>query len=469
MDPVTIGLLVVALLAAACSTSDPEEIFADGGDPIQDPYDGGVDADTDTESDTIIIDPGREGVNNSFSKPVINGYPVTVIDMDIDRAAYPNTIWLMGGHPTNYMGEIDVEGDPMESQVAAFGAYPHNFVGANYIDESEIHPLGLARLANDLMMVNSETGMLGDVGFLSFIDPDTGSMEANVESKSVHEVTFATTGAVGNCGPLTDGALSTYGATTGVIHGNDIEGYKLYVAAARESDARGIVLGYELDSDGVIVTPEAVSCVMTGGQEPVAMEDLGEGMVAVLNRTSAVDAAVINVVDLGAQQLESFLQLPFESAAPISEIAMTADKGHALVAGGTGASYSSLVFIDMSGSMSVVDSMVIHEGGDIRSIDILDLNPLDSQSRAFVSYENVISDSSIGKVAIIDLDPEAVDGAVVVDKTIEIGHDVGSVAVHSSGIFYVAVTDTEVESGEARWCQVVSVDESEVTDFTVEL
>ncbi|MFA4874105.1 MAG: hypothetical protein WC956_04605 [bacterium] len=450
------GLVSLSGCAIGCGSDD-------GGSPVVHPtQDSGTDGTGGTQGDAAPEaeaeadagpDPSiRPGFNGLFASPKYGAVDCSVVDLDMKD----NSITFMCGSVVNRMGRIDLNaGDPMKSVVPAIKDQSDIGTASKLYSEcgadGKIYSAQIVELANGSHIVpfNLECSQQ-DGG--TFVRSGIAYLDATQNDK-------ATVSPIGKA-DYQGGAMviPLDGMYSALMVGN-----KVFIPTSESATRNGefistVFMGSENFNVNYVQTRIAT---MTSGKGPTASAMLDDIHAIQLNTSGGsmsfqLPNASLDVVDttslnpaaaIGGNRID----LGVPSAAPLSELALTADKKYAVVAGGSGSKLSTILIVDIQGK-TVAGTIDLGNYGEVRGIDI-------RGNRAYVSFDDGTASVKSGKVVILDISNP--DSPTILLGPIEIGHDLGAIAVHESGIVYVAVTDRWWETpgkNATRWLNIVAFD-----------
>ncbi|MFH1830733.1 MAG: hypothetical protein ABH871_08175 [Pseudomonadota bacterium] len=385
--------------------------------------------------------PEHDGFNDNYYTCSYSG-DCKVLDLDINQ----NKMHLMTGYPTNRKGLINIDSnDAMTSASASFGTGDQYFIGEHVDGLGHIHPVQVTELQNSFFLVPFEE----DQAFMSGI----ALIDDNGASKKwlLQQIKYA------QVEPILEIDLSKIQA--GVI--KEVDGDdRLFLIASNKVTDSGLVLSYGIKLDGSLDQNDLKLPIYTSGQKPCAVESLSTNEIAVLNSEGANGASIdiINTEQQNpAQAVVATISLGQNvKVVPLYELALTADKNYAVVAGGTGSQLTTIYIVDMV-NRQVAGSIDISQYADeVRGIEIKD-------DKAYISTDN---SAGIDKVFIVDFSSPS---SPTLAQTIDVGYDLGAIAVHESGVVFVAATDRWYEAegtASERWTHMVAFDPAlvDVTD-----
>lgn len=340
----------------------------------------------------------RAGFNGEFASPTLGFQSCSVHDLDIKG----NKLIGMCGPMMNRLFTIGLDaGDPMASTSAQFGqGAPEMIAGVGTPDPVQVFEAG-----NGYAIPFSAGTAASSTNGVTFIDQG-----GDASTKIV--------------GPLGQAIPTKLGG--GVVAMDAVGAQRLYLTASdASSDDMGLLLSYPMTADGALDVHGDGTSQGIAAKGPLAMAMINDAWAAVVNPSVEIGPSleIIDVTSMAADPAVESIPLP-EVPLSLPELAINEGKTLAVIPTENG----KLMVVDL---VSMTAGGTVELAGNARDVTI-------SGTKAYVSTPNAVQ--------IVDIsDP----GNPAIEQTIEQVYDLGSIAVHSSGVIFVAATARWWEGQEA--------------------
>ncbi len=473
------GMVGLSSCAYGCGDSGADgqvNAAEDAGDEAADGSPSDVVSENDADAGETGSDPSiRPGFNGKFSDPEY-GVGCSVVDIDVAG----NQITGMCGPTINRMFRINLNAsdamasaDANISSQSGLGAQPN--LDPLCQGDGAIVPAQIAEVSGGSHIVpfnvvcpskadGSPMLVKSGIAFLDAAKNDESTVstigEVKIGNNPDNEITFPLAGnysaaIVGDKIYFTSSERIAYGGmflSTAFMPNNYNVNYVANRVAAFTSGSRSAAMAMLDDTHALVLNAG-------GGDVQHDSSQLTNASLDIVNVTST-DAATSKAI--GANRIDLGVKcagLPFEKF-PMEvqpyETPFTPDGNFVLTPGGDCTTLGQVIISSVKGALGKHGVYDVSPSGNIRGIAV-------NSDHAYVSVDDGSSSVSSGKVIVLDISNP--DDPRNVGEPIVIGHDLGAIAVHESGIVYVSVTDrwwepaSDLNSPDTtRWGHIVAFD-----------